>query len=280
MTDICFITTCRGRLANLKQSLPTFVCQPNTSCVVVDYDCPEEAADWVADAFPQVRIVRVKGREHFEVARARNLGAEAAESPWLCFVDADVQLDARFADTVRPLLQTGRHFRPQPRLTETWGTCICQRDEFRRVEGYDDVLQGWGCEDDDFYARLQILGNEPASFPGELLKSIGHEPELRVVHYRVKNQWLSATANIIYCRMKWDLMRLAKQSLPRDQRQKLYQRVSQAIMDAHADGEPIELGLPLYEAMTPSCGPLDVKIVYRLRQPRRNGPAMSASEPA
>ena len=35
------VTTCKGRLGNLKQSLPTFVAEAAAEVVVVDYDCPE-----------------------------------------------------------------------------------------------------------------------------------------------------------------------------------------------------------------------------------------------
>jgi len=35
------VTTCKGRLGNLQQSLPTFVAQAAAEVVVVDYDCPE-----------------------------------------------------------------------------------------------------------------------------------------------------------------------------------------------------------------------------------------------
>ena len=47
MAEICIITTCMGRLAHLRQSLPSFTAQPDTSVVVVDYSCPERSGEWV-----------------------------------------------------------------------------------------------------------------------------------------------------------------------------------------------------------------------------------------
>ena len=35
------ITTCKGRLENLKHTLPKFLRQENTEVVVVDHDCPD-----------------------------------------------------------------------------------------------------------------------------------------------------------------------------------------------------------------------------------------------
>src|SRR6266404_326707 len=110
MPEICFITTCRGRLPHLQQSLPTFVAQPGTSCVVVDYDCPQGTAAWVQQAYPQVTVVQATDQPRFELSKARNLSAQAAGAPWLCFVDADVQLSPHFAAAVSPLLQTGFYY--------------------------------------------------------------------------------------------------------------------------------------------------------------------------
>src|SRR5438552_12695799 len=188
MSELCFITTCRGRLASLKESLPTIVAQANSSCVVVDYDCPQGTAAWVHKNFPQVRVVRATDCPRFELSRARNLGAEAADAPWLCFVDVDVRLAPDFAATVTPLLEQRCFYHPDPRPTELWGFCICHRDDFQRVEGYDDVLQGWGEEDRDFYTRLKMIGARVRTFPGELLTPLPHEPAARVQHYDQKNQ--------------------------------------------------------------------------------------------
>ena len=45
--------------------------------------------------------------------------------------------------------------------------------DFKRVGGYDEVIQGWGKEDEDFYARLTLAGLQDSSFPGEVLQTIG-----------------------------------------------------------------------------------------------------------
>src|SRR5262245_54418958 len=94
---LTLVTCCMGRLAHLRQSLPAMAAQPNCSCVVVDYSCPEQCGDWVAEAFPQVTVVRVPGRASYSPSAARNRGAAAADTPWFCFIDADVIPSGRFA---------------------------------------------------------------------------------------------------------------------------------------------------------------------------------------
>ncbi len=280
MSDLCFITTCRGRLATLKQSLPTFVAQPNTSCVVVDYDCPQGTAAWVKKHFPQVRVVHVTDSPQFELSRARNLGAAAADASWLCLVDADVRLAPDFAKAVMPLLEPRYFYQGEPRARELWGTCVVHRDDFRRIEGYDEVLQGWGAEDGDLYARLKMIGCRLRTFPGELLAAVPHDESARVQYYEVKNYWLNCAANRVYCRAKYDLMLLKQGNLPHQMRAKLYDKLYHATLEAHADGEPLEIGIPLYEFDTEVCGPLEARLHYRLPHPRSNPPSVSGSPSA
>ena len=91
MALLTAITTCKGRLSHLKETLPDLARAPDIEVVVVDYDCPDGAADWVRSSGPDVRIVAVEDRPLFSASTARNLGAAAATADWLAFVDADVR---------------------------------------------------------------------------------------------------------------------------------------------------------------------------------------------
>ena len=48
---ITFIVPCKGRLEQLKMSLPRLVAQQNSSVIVVNSDCPDGTATWVGDKF-------------------------------------------------------------------------------------------------------------------------------------------------------------------------------------------------------------------------------------
>src|SRR5690349_8864227 len=97
--QITYITTCKGRLGHLKETLPRAVAQ-GLKCIVVDYSCPESSGAWVESNFPDVTVVRVEGQAGFSAAKARNAGAAVADTPWLAFVDADIVLAPRFAELV------------------------------------------------------------------------------------------------------------------------------------------------------------------------------------
>ncbi|MDB5874910.1 MAG: hypothetical protein JWQ07_4352 [Ramlibacter sp.] len=264
MSDICFITTCRGRREHLEQSLPILVGQAGTSCVVVDYDCPDGAGGWVEAGYPLVKVVRSGSRPRFEAARARNLGAQAAQAPWLCFVDADALLGADFAASVRPLLQRGSFYLASPHRGDMTGLCIVHRDDFQSVGGYDQVMQGWGMEDKDFYFRLLLSGLAEGSFPSALASMIRHGTELRVAHYDVKQTELSSTSNLVYCRAKWDLMRLGGRPLEEHERTALYQNISRLVLDAHSRGAGVQVRVPFSSQTSHSGAVLGCSLVYEL----------------
>jgi glycosyltransferase involved in cell wall biosynthesis len=271
MPFITFVTTCRGRLNHLRETLPTFVRQPGAAVVVVDYSCPEASGDWVEANFPQVEVVRSAGNPRFELSRARNLGAARVRSPWICFIDADTRAEPAFSERVKPLLAPRRFYCAEPRSPEIWGTTICATQDFRDIGGYDEVIQGWGKDDEDFYARLIIAGVLSVGFPGEVIQSVKHSDTERVAHYDVKDHWLSSSINHVYCRAKIDLMLLYQEPLTLDVRRQLYAKVRMSVKTAHESGQPITLVFPLPTQQTRLCGPLDAKLVYTLPKPGGNG---------
>ena len=263
MSDLAFVTTCRDRLGHLKASLPTFLAQPGVDCVVVDYDCPQQTAAWVAANHPQVKVVRAHDKPLFEISRARNMGAEATDATWLCFVDADNRLARDFAQQVRPLLVRGAFYRPHPQAIDGSGICIVHAEDFRAIGGYDAVMQGYGMDDLDLYMRLKIAGVREAAFPGELIEVVRHGVELRVVHYEVKSVRLNAALNQLYCQAKWDLMRL-KGPMTEPMRTRLYRQVSRDVLRAREQGQDLTFRVGVDVQRTNIKTPLSTFLVYEL----------------
>ena len=149
MEALCFVTSCMGRLASLQRTLGPMVEQPDSSCVVVDYSCPESAGDWVKANFPSVRVVRVPGQGRWHASAARNIGARRVDTPWICFVDSDVVLEPGFSATLLSTLQPGGFYRVCSTDRGLGGTFACARSDFERVGGYDEMYPCWGEEDND-----------------------------------------------------------------------------------------------------------------------------------
>lgn len=252
---VSVITTCKGRLTHLKQSLPRMVEQgADVEVIVVDYDCPDGAAQWVRTLYPQVRVVKVDNAPFFNAANARNRGAAAASGEWLFFVDADILLAPGMVEKIRSALRAGHYYHPVERHHSAYGTFICARQDFVLLEGYDEVLRSWGGEDRDFYYRLQhMLGRINPGFPGEWLTPIMHSDAERMRFSETKDIALNQRVNSFYLVVKYDLCRLAAQAqLPIEMRRACYDHIRNHVLTNAANGvgaTRIEMDATLLMAM-------------------------------
>lgn len=248
MPTLSFVTTCKGRLDHLRQTLPRMAAQPDSECIVVDYDCPDGAADWVAANFPEVRLVRVTNAPLFRKSHAQNLGVAAAVAPWLCLIDADISIDQNFVAGIAPFLGRRTYLRPAPLDWNAYGSFVCSKEDFEAIEGYDEALEGCGCSDDDIFRRLEMTGVKPANFPGEWFVGISHDDVARTQYYEIKDRPLNQTINAVYANIKHDLMRHSEvRTIPMATRRAIYTEVRKVLLNHAAgsrSGGRIEVSLP------------------------------------
>jgi glycosyltransferase involved in cell wall biosynthesis len=243
--QISCVVTCKGRLHHLRQTLPGLVGQPGVQVILVDYDCPDHCGDWAETHYPMVRVVRVQNSPSFNLSRARNAGALAAETPWLAFLDADIIVDPHFFETVFPLLRTGCYFLGDERSDGLWGTCLLERKIFQKVGGYDEVIDSWGCEDVDLYRQLGIAGVRPRTFPASLLRCIEHGDGERLRFQPVAALERSWRIGHLYTLIKNDTTVVAGQKPGEAQRRKLRKAVTDAVERAATQGSArLEITLP------------------------------------
>lgn len=206
MTSISFITTCKNRLQHVRETLPRLSTEQPDEIIFVDYGCPQNSGDWVAGHSPEVKVVRVTDDAGFSAARARNIGAAAATSDWICFIDADIKVEPGWVAWLRKHVRPRFHYRHAAvngeRDLETWGTVVCPREAFEALGGYDEAYNGWGGEDSDLYGRLELLGLPTMQFPANFISAISHEDALRVHYVDVKNKNLQMVINSTYREIK------------------------------------------------------------------------------
>jgi len=236
MTSVSYITTCKGRLSHLKETLPLVMHHSPAEVIVVDYDCPEDSGGWVAQHFPQVKVVRAEKNAGWCLPRARNLGAAAAEGEFLCFFDADIMFLSGWPGWMRHNLQDGFHYRAANedsgiRNLETWGTFIVPAAAFREVGGYDEAFTAWGGEDDDLYERLRLKGISEKKFPHFLLAALPHNEKSRVLYASATSVKNSHVINQIYRRAKRTLgtMFFPDSELPLAARVQLFRHVAEKV---------------------------------------------------
>ena len=259
------IVTCMGRLHHMRQSLPLLVLQPGIRCIVVDYGCPDRVGDWTEQNFPEVDVVRAGPVTHFNVAKARNLGARHARAPWLCFMDADTLVAPGFMQQRMDALREKCFYRAEPCPQELVGLVICPRADFEKIGGYDEVFEGWACEDRDLYARLRRSGCTPLSFAAESLQPLVHDDTQRTRHHGVADRFLSLRINGMYLQIKTDLARLLEQNdLSLEDRRELYARIRQRILANPDAVAQMDVALPRPTDFTQPPGwRLDRTISYR-----------------
>lgn len=170
MLKAAIVTTCKGRLGYLQQCLPSWLAQEpglmDFRVFVVDYGCPDGAADWCEEQRdPRLIAVRASNNTSvFNQSRARNIGmrrAIADGSQVLASVDADVQLKPHFLRRhVGAMFQNGWVLckvgtdAGEGRICFV-GTSVMTADIFKHVRGYDESLKGYGHDDTDFYWRCE-----------------------------------------------------------------------------------------------------------------------------
>lgn len=246
--QVSFVTTCKGRLAHLRQTLPRLAAQPDAEVIVVDYDCPDGAGDWVAAHFPAVRVIRIKDAPVFNISRARNAGARAARGRWLGFVDADLLLVEDFCRRIMPRLEPGGYYPMGSAGPQGFGSHLCERADWLAVGGYDEAITGWGAEDRDLYLRLGLLGRTERPVPPGWASVIAHADADRTRHYAEKDRWVSQRANALYVQVKHDLARqLGQINPPPNICRAIYAEVQRTVVTAAASGQPgcrFEVNLP------------------------------------
>jgi glycosyltransferase involved in cell wall biosynthesis len=220
---LSIITTCKGRLAHLKESLPAMLAQPDAEVVVVDYDCPEATASYVQAHFPAAKVVKVAGRPHFNNWEARNIGAAHATAPILVFVDADTMLAGHFGAWITGAITPGTYGKMPNALelavhkddvirngaNRLEGLLVMPAATFRDLQGYDDLLQGWGAGGDtDLVDRLDFHQLRKVVLPEALVtRAIAHSDAERVRFHKLSISE-SHLIGLLYRTSKLSMMKL------------------------------------------------------------------------
>ena len=249
MPRLSIITTCKGRLHHLRRSLPRFLAQPDCEVIVVDYDCPDGTAAVVAREFSAAHVVAVKDRPHFDISEARNLGAAAATGEWLAFIDADIVIAPNFHARLAPQLQPGTFYRFPPRRDSSlWGSCVMRREDFLAAGRYDEVMQGYGGDDQDMYFRLDLAGLKVQALGFDLVAEvIEHDTADRIRFGRLPSMLHHQRQNGAYLIVKTTLLRmLGPAGLSPEQCQTVYRLVGDVVNDANRKPDvPIHFSIEL-----------------------------------
>lgn len=134
----------------------------------------------------RIRVIKADvGPQDWNLSHARNIGAKEAKGNVLVFIDADTILKASFLQYHISVLE------PRMFICGTLhyvsGCCIVWKSDFEEAKGYNEVVEGWGSEDVDFYARLEKLGVRKTHFKLSLIRNMPHSDGTRNEYYGKAN---------------------------------------------------------------------------------------------
>lgn len=128
---ISLVTTCKGRLSYLRESIPTWLGldYDNYEIIIVDYDCPDGTETFIKrnkDIYLKkskandVKVVKVFNKPYFNLNDARNTGADAAEGQLVFMIDSDVHIrDKKLLRKINKGYQSGIVFFCNPAVLTT-----------------------------------------------------------------------------------------------------------------------------------------------------------------
>ncbi|HSC84779.1 MAG TPA: galactosyltransferase-related protein [Pseudomonas sp.] len=271
MYPIAFVTTCKGRLHHIKQTLATIVAEAPAEIILVDYACPDNTGDWVEKNFPSVKVVRVKDDAGFCLPRARNIGAANSSAPWLCFIDADIKVQSGWIEWMRNNLDNSCFYRASridgKQLQEIAGTFICPRNAFNSIAGYDEVFRGWGGEDIDLYARLADVAKvQTAYYPQQFVKPIAHADDERTTFHAIKNIKIQSLINGCYVKAKAHLHSNGIREIPFETRQRMLDTLSNHLRQYQSQPNTFAIRLQADNLLDCDGKPVDVLLEVTKRR--------------
>ena len=163
---VAFATTCKNRLADLKETLPAMLaCKSRNfdlSIVVADYGCTEGTSKFVA-LYSNCYSVR-SNQEFYRYSHAKNIaGRFAAENlavDYIVFCDADIcpypwAVSQAVGELIKHDVDYVKWIYPLP---PSWGSCsifAIRADVYLAVKGFDEALTTYGHDDTNLFIRLE-----------------------------------------------------------------------------------------------------------------------------
>lgn len=162
------ICACMNREAMLRISLASWLNSRQVTEIWITDWCSDSPLNYLEASDPRIKVIRVNGHPHFNLAKAYNLALRAATAELIVKVDVDYVLNPYFDMFSELELNQNEFFTGHWQLGQfdnelgflryTNGFIVASRAALVRVNGYNEELVGYGHDDDDLYSRLHTAG--------------------------------------------------------------------------------------------------------------------------
>ena len=199
---VSIVCGAKNRTLPLTRSLDTWLACPEVDEVVL--------VDWSSDVpfhfqDPRVLNVRVNGQAYWRISKCHNLELDLASTTLILRLDADDCIQPNFFSQ-HPLGDDEFYCYNKEVVSHESdaglsGVIYAPRCLFARVNGYNEHLVGYGCDDVDISERLSKVATR-RDLKLSCLHHQAHSNEQRMVHdpswedgrLEIKNPWVEAMA--------------------------------------------------------------------------------------
>lgn len=189
--SISYCVTCRDRLDHLIQTVPVSLSQiaNDDEIVILDYGSSDGVSEVIQRVFSSlikkgiIRYGRVEAEE-WNIGHAKNIAHKLGTKPILCNIDADNYVTKGFSQWIEACFKVYSDSITCVDFNGYGGGCgriALSRDNFLKIGGYREDLNGWGYDDFDLVNRAKVIGLRPIVTPVRFLNYIRHSDSMRQI---------------------------------------------------------------------------------------------------
>lgn len=208
--DISYCTVAMNRADHVKDTLVENIgynLSNNVEFLLLDYNSSDDLEEWVKSNMilhiqsGKLKYFKTTKPAFFDRSHSRNMVFKKAQGKYVCNVDADNFIGNGFTEYLLSVFKTNSKVYIGADLTgfyytikDAFGRFACEKEAFIAVGGYDEDLSGYGPEDKDLFARLELYGLKKVTIENiAFLKAISHSND-----DRIGNEFLAKNLNKIY----------------------------------------------------------------------------------
>lgn len=191
---------------NLRATLPMWLSQlyVNKQIVVVDYSSTNPVENIISSICENYRMTysvneykddvdiilfRIDNMKYFNISHAYNYAISRIKTDVIATVCADSCAHDYYLDLVMNAVDD------ESLIQIWWGLHTITYDNWKKLNGHQEFITGWGAEDDDFRMRSQLMGLKIKILPSHFVYNIPHSERDRIVNRPIKDFRESANLN-------------------------------------------------------------------------------------
>ncbi len=184
-----------NRLHHIRETLPKNITDnisyKNLEFVVLNYNSKDGLDEWInaeMSGYIQQGILKyftTKEPNSFLRSHSKNVAAKQATGDIICNVDADNFIGNGFAQYVNNVFCNNQNCYAAVDRKKTsadfYGRICLRKEDFWKINGYDESMVGYGFEDYDLWNRLEMIGRKAFYIDDpKYLKSVEHGDDERI----------------------------------------------------------------------------------------------------